>query len=71
MFFIDLFGGGFCLDDDLGNLNFEFEIKIEWEIGIDLCFFRDCLGFFIIYYSNEIEGIFLNIFLMFFFGFDI
>lgn len=57
---IDLFGGGFRLDDDLGNPNLEPEIKTEWEIGTDLRFFRDRLGFSITYYSNEIEGILLN-----------
>lgn len=57
---IDLFGGGFRLDDDLGNPNLEPEIKTEWEIGTDLRFFQDKLSFAFTYYNNEIDGILLN-----------
>ena len=32
----NLFGGGFRLDNNLGNPNLEPEIKTEWEIGADL-----------------------------------
>lgn len=57
---IDLFGGGFRLDDDLGNPNLEPEIKTEWEVGADLRFFNDKLAYSVTYYDNEITGILLN-----------
>lgn len=57
---IDLFGGGFRLDDDLGNPNLVPEIKTEWEIGADLRFFKDKLSYSFTYYNNEITGILLN-----------
>ena len=56
---IDSFGGGFGLDNNLGNPNLEPEIKTEWEIGTDLRFFDNDLSLSMTYYSNKIEGILL------------
>ena len=58
---IDLFGGGFRLDNNLGNAKLEPEIKTEWEIGSDLRFLNDDLTFSFTYYQNKIEGILLNV----------
>ncbi len=58
---IDAFGGGFRLDNNLGNPNLSPEIKTEWEIGADLRFFEDDLSFGITYYNNKIEDILLNV----------
>ncbi|MEL6970417.1 MAG: SusC/RagA family TonB-linked outer membrane protein [Bacteroidota bacterium] len=57
---ISLFGGGFRIDDDLGNPDIEPEIKTEWEIGADLRFLNDRLGIGLTYYQNEINGILLS-----------
>lgn len=67
---VNLWGGGFRLDDDLANPNLEPEIKTEFEIGADLRFFNDRLSYSITYYSNEITGILLNTSLTPSFGFD-
>ena len=58
---IDSFGGGFRLDNNLGNPNLEPEIKTEWEIGTDLRFFDNDLTFGFTYYDNKIEGILLDV----------
>ena len=58
---IDSFGGGFRLDNNLGNPNLEPEIKTEWEIGTDLRFFDNDLTFGLTYYDNKIEGILLDV----------
>ena len=58
---VDLFGGGFRLDNNLGNANLEPEIKTEWEIGADLRFLNDDLTFSFTYYDNKIEGILLDV----------
>ncbi len=58
---IDLFGGGFRLDNNLGNAKLEPEIKTEWEIGSDLRFLNDDLTFSFTYYQNKIKGILLNV----------
>ena len=58
---IDSFGGGFRLDNNLGNPNLEPEIKTEWEIGTDLRFFDNDLSLSMTYYSNKIEGILLDV----------
>lgn len=58
---VDLFGGGFRLDNNLGNPNLEPEIKTEWEIGADLRFLDDDLTFSFTYYDNKIEGILLDV----------
>lgn len=56
---ISLFGGGFRIDDDLGNPNLNPEVKTEWELGTDLRFFEDNLEFSFTYYQNEINDILL------------
>lgn len=58
---IDLFGGGFRVDNNLGNPSLEPEIKTEWEIGADLRFARDRLSLSMTYYQNSIDGILLNV----------
>jgi hypothetical protein len=58
---VDLFGGGFRLDNNLGNPNLEPEIKTEFELGTDLRFLNDDLTFSFTYYSNNIEGILLDV----------
>ncbi|MBR99432.1 MAG: SusC/RagA family TonB-linked outer membrane protein [Flavobacteriaceae bacterium] len=58
---IDSFGGGYRLDNNLGNPNLEPEVKTEWEIGTDLRFLNDDLSFSMTYYNNEIEGILLDV----------
>lgn len=58
---ISFFGGGFRLDDDLGNPNLEPEIKTEWEIGTDMRFFDNRLSLGMTYYQNEITGILINV----------
>jgi len=50
---VDLFGGGFRLDNNLGNPNLEPEIKTEWEIGADFRFLNDDLSFSFTYYDNK------------------
>ena len=58
---IDLFGGGFRVDNNLGNPDLSPEIKTEWEIGTDLRFLKNKLSFSFTYYQNQIEGILLNV----------
>ncbi len=58
---IDSFGGGFRLDNNLGNPNLKPEIKTEWEIGADLRFFDGDLTFGFTYYNNKIEDILLDV----------
>jgi len=58
---VDSFGGGFRLDNNLGNPNLEPEIKTEWEVGADLRFFDNDLTFGFTYYDNQIEGILLDV----------
>ena len=57
----NLFGGGFRLDNNLGNPNLEPEIKTEWEIGGDFRFFDDKVSLSMTYYENIIEGILLDV----------
>ena len=57
----NLFGGGFRLDNNLGNPNLEPEIKTEWEIGGDFRFLDDKVSLSFTYYDNIIEGILLNV----------
>lgn len=57
---ISLFGGGFRIDDDLGNPDIEPEIKTEWEFGADVRFLNDLLSLSMTYYQNEIDGILLS-----------
>ena len=58
---ISLFGGGYRRNDDIGNPDLEPEIKTEWEIGTDLRFVKDRLGFSFTYYNNEIDGILIDV----------
>ncbi len=53
----NLFGGGFRLDNNLGNPNLEPEIKTEWEVGGDFRFNDDKVSLSFTYYDNIIEGI--------------
>ena len=55
------FGGGFKLNDDLGNPNLKPEIKTEFEIGTDLKFFNDRVGLNFTYYKNEINDVLLDV----------
>ncbi|MFL2628299.1 MAG: SusC/RagA family TonB-linked outer membrane protein [Candidatus Marisimplicoccus sp.] len=57
----NLFGGGFRLDNNLGNPNLEPEIKTEWEVGADLRFLDDRMSLSFTYYDNIIEGILLDV----------
>ena len=57
----NLFGGGFRLDNNLGNPNLEPEIKTEREIGADLRFLDDRMSLSFTYYDNIIEGILLDV----------
>ena len=58
---IDSFGGGYRLDNNLGNPNLEPEVKTEWEVGADLRFFDNDLTLGITYYDNVIDGILLDV----------
>ena len=58
---IDLFGGGYRVDNNLGNPDLEPEIKTEWEIGADLRFLENKLSLSLTYYQNDIDGILLNV----------
>lgn len=58
---INSFGGGFRLDNNLGNPNLEPEIKTEWEIGTDLRFLDNDLTLSMTYYQNKIDDILLNV----------
>ena len=57
----NLFGGGFRLDNNLGNPNLEPEIKTEWELGGDFRFLGDKVSLSLTYYDNIIEGILLDV----------
>ncbi|MEN8125688.1 MAG: SusC/RagA family TonB-linked outer membrane protein [Bacteroidota bacterium] len=54
-------GGGFRLDNGLGNDNLKPEIKTEIESGIELRFFDDILSTSFTYYTNNIEDILLTL----------
>ena len=58
---IDLFGGGFRIDNNLGNPDLKPEIKTEWEIGTDFRFFDDALELNLTYYNNKIDDILLDV----------
>lgn len=55
------FGGGFRLNDDQGNPALEFEKKKEYEVGLDLRFFRNRLSLSGTYYYNNTRDMILNI----------
>lgn len=58
---VGTFGGGFRLDDDLGNPNLKVELKTEYEIGTDLRFFENRLSLGATYYYNVIEDILIDV----------
>lgn len=58
---ITYFGGGFRLNDDLGNPNLKPEIKTEFEIGTDLKFFDNRFSLNLTYYTNTIDDVLLNV----------
>jgi len=55
------FGGGFRLNDDQGNPNLEFEKKREYEVGLDLRFFKNRLSLSGTYYYNNTRDMILNV----------
>lgn len=54
-------GGGFRLDNQLGNANLRPEIKTEIEAGLDVRFFDNVLSTSFTYYSNDIKDILLTL----------
>ncbi len=54
-------GGGFRLDNQLGNADLKPEIKTEIEGGLELRFFNNALSTSFTYYSNDIEDILLTL----------
>ncbi|WP_420399243.1 SusC/RagA family TonB-linked outer membrane protein [Flagellimonas sp.] len=54
-------GGGFRLDNRLGNANLKPEIKTEIEGGLEFRFFDNVLNTSFTYYTNEIEDILLTL----------
>jgi len=64
------FGGGFQLDERLGNPGLKPEIKTEYEIGIDLRFLKNRLGLSATYYQNETVDVLLDIAIPPSLGFD-
>ncbi len=58
---VNQFGGGFRLDNNLGNPDLKPEMKTEWEIGADLRFFQDALSLSATYYSNRIDDLLINV----------
>lgn len=58
---ISYYGGGFKLNDDQGNKNLKPEIKTEFEVGTDLRFFDNRVGFNFTYYKNEINDVLLDV----------
>lgn len=55
------FGGGFQLDEVLGNPALKPEIKTEYEYGLDLRFFSNKLALSTTYYTNETVDVLLNV----------
>ncbi|WP_025663171.1 SusC/RagA family TonB-linked outer membrane protein [Aquimarina megaterium] len=54
-------GGGFRLDNRLGNSNLKPEIKTEIETGLELQMFNNRLSTSFTYYTNKIEDILLTL----------
>ncbi len=54
---VNLFGGGFRVDDDKGNANLRPEIKTEWELGIDTRLLQNKLTISATYYQNWIKDV--------------
>ena len=55
------FGGGYQLDERVGNSNLEPEVKTESELGIDFRFFQNRLFLSATGYTNRITGVLLDI----------
>lgn len=64
------FGGGFQFDERLGNPELKPEIKTEYEVGLDLRFFRNRIGLSTTYYQNETTDVLLDIALPTSLGFE-
>lgn len=64
------FGGGFQLDERLGDPNLRPEIKTEYEFGLDLRFFKSRLAASATYYTNETVDVLLDISLPTSLGFE-
>ncbi len=54
---VNLFGGGFRIDEDKGNANLRPEIKTEWELGMDVRLLQNNLTFSATYYQNWIKDV--------------
>lgn len=54
-------GGGFRLDNTLGDPNLKPEIKTETEAGLEMRFFNNALSTSFTYYTNEIKDILLTL----------
>ncbi len=67
---LENFGGGFQLDERLGNSNLKPEIKTEYEVGLDLRFLRNRLALSTTYYTNKTEDVLLDLALVPSLGFD-
>lgn len=67
---LENFGGGFQLDERLGNPALRPEIKTEYEVGLDLRFMRNRLGLSTTYYTNTTEDVLLDLALVPSLGFD-
>lgn len=55
------FGGGYQLDERIGNSDLKPEIKTELEFGADLRFYRNRIHLSATYYTNEITDVLLDI----------
>ncbi len=64
------FGGGYQLDERLGDASLKPEIKTEYEAGLDLRFIRNRLSLYTTFYTNEIKDALLDIALTRSLGFD-
>jgi len=58
---INLFGGGYRVDDDKGNPELKPELKTETEFGLDLRFLDDRLALSLTSYSNLVEDMLINV----------
>ncbi len=67
---IELFGGGFRLDNNKGTPDLKPEIKTEWEVGADMRFLNNNLTLSMTYYQNRINDILINVGLTTSSGFD-
>lgn len=63
-------GGGYQLDERLGNSNLKPEIKTEYEIGVDLRFMKNKMRLTGTYYQNRTDDVLLDIALAPSLGYD-